>query len=103
MTDFIWQYVFSTLWGWLGVAGVTVIICGAIAWFIPPLRRIALEVAGVVVAAATIYAKGSRDRANLEKRRKEEAVRKAREAYDEIDKRPDTPDTVSKRLRDGTF
>ena len=103
MTSWIIENVFSTLTGWLGVAGVIVVICGVIAWLFPPFRRIALIVAGVAVSFATIYAKGSRDRANLEARRKEEAVQKARKDYEKIDARPDSPDTVGKRMSDGSF
>ena len=103
MSDFIWNFVLSSVWGWIGTAGVVALICLAIAWFIPPLRPYAIMVLGVVVSAATIYTKGSRDRAKLEQERKEEAVRKAREAYDEIDKRPDSDSDVAKRLRDNGF
>lgn len=103
MMDWIVQALFSSLAGWLGVAGIVVVICGVIAWFVPPLRTAALAVAGVALSVATIYAKGSRDRAALEQRRKDEAVKKLKEKYNEIDKRPDTPDDVARRLRDGSF
>lgn len=99
----MWEFIFSSIWGWIGTATLVAIGCLAIAWFIPPLRPYAISIAGVIIAAATIYTKGSRDRAALEKRRKEEAVRKAKEAYDKIDARNDTPDDVVRRLRDGNF
>lgn len=46
---------------WIGLGGVAVLICGVIAWFIPGLRLLMLEIAGGIVAAATIYAKGASD------------------------------------------
>ena len=103
MMSWIIDTFFSSLAGWLGAAGIIVVICGAVAWFVPPLRKIALAVAGVAISAAAIYAKGNRDRARLEARRKEEAVRKARKEYDEIDARPDTSADAIKRMRDGGF
>lgn len=103
MTQWIVETFFSSMLGWLGVTGVVVLICGVVAWFVPPLRAPALAIAGVMISLATIYSKGNRDRAALEARRKEEAVRKAKVEYDAIDKRPDTPDDVSRRLRDGSF
>lgn len=103
MMQWIAEHVFSSLAGWLGITGIIVVGCLAVAWFFPPFRRIALIVAGVALSVATIYAKGNRDRAALERRRKEEAVRRAREKYDEIDKRPDTDDDVTRRLRNNGF
>ena len=97
------HFIFDTVFGWVGVAGLVVIACIVVGYFIPGLRLIALEVAGGVLAAASIYAKGSHDRAVLENQRKEEAVKRAREAYAKIEARPDTPGTVSKRLGSGTL
>ncbi len=97
------HFLFETLWGWWGVAGVAVIVCGLLAYIFPQFRIIALAIAGVFVSAATIYTTGNRDRAALEARRKEEAVRNARKKYDEIDARPDTPADVADRLRRGGF
>ena len=97
------QAIFDSLWGWIGIAGVIVICCGVVAWFVPPLRNLAVAIGGVAIAAASIYSKGSRDRAALEKRRREEAIAKAQEKYKEIDKRPDSIEDVKRRLKDGTF
>lgn len=97
------HFIFGTIAGWLGTAGIVVVICGVVAWFVPGFRRIAIEIAAVVIAAATIYTKGNRDRAALEQQRKDEAVKKAQDDYAKIDQRQDTPGDVSKRLRDGTF
>lgn len=91
------------LYGWLGLGGLSVAGLLAIAWFVPPLRNAAVAAAGVIMAAAAVYAKGNRDRAKLEQKRKDEAVRKVREKYDAIENRKDTPDDVDKRLRDGGF
>lgn len=95
--------IFGTVWGWIGTAGIVCIACGAVAYFIPQFRIYALAVVGVVVSAATIYTKGNRDRAKLETKRKEEAVRNARKKYDEIENRPDTPDTLADKLRRNGF
>ena len=99
----MWDFLFHSLAGWLGITGIIVVICGVVAWFFPPLRRIAIEVGAVVLAAAALYAQGSRDRAALEQRRKDEAVAKARKEYDQIDARPDTPADVADRLRKHGF
>lgn len=53
--------LFNSLWGWWGIGGVVVAGALAVAWFIPPLRGIALAVAGGAAAAVTLYTKGSRD------------------------------------------
>lgn len=89
--------------GWLGLAGLIVVGCAVAAYIFPPFRRIAIEIAAVVFAAAAIYAKGNRDRSALENRRKEEAVQKAQKDYANIDARSDDPKSVAKRLRDGSF
>jgi cytochrome b subunit of formate dehydrogenase len=99
MLDFLW----NSLWGWIGITGVIVIAAVAVAWFIPAFRNIALAVAGGAIAATTIYTKGSRDRAALEQRRKEEAVKKIQERYDAIDKRKDDDKSVEDRLDRGNF
>lgn len=59
----MWEFIFGTIWGWIGTAGVVVIICVAVGYFFPPLRVIAIEIAAVVISAASIYAKGNRDEA----------------------------------------
>ena len=59
MTDFL----FNSLWGWLGVGTLTILILAAIGYFIPSLRLLMLEIAGGILAATAIYAKGNRDEA----------------------------------------
>ena len=97
------DFIFGTVWGWIGTAGVVVIVCGLVAWFVPGFRRIAIEVAGVFIASAAIYAKAQRDEAARQQRLKDAAVAKARADYAKIDARPDDPGTVGKRLKDGSF
>src|SRR5678816_2857255 len=97
------HFMFETLWGWWGVAGVAVIVCGILAYVFPQFRIIALAIAGVFVSAASIYTKGNRDRAALEKRRQEEAVRNVKKKYDEIDAHPRSPSTTADELRRGEF
>jgi hypothetical protein len=99
----MWEFIFSTLWGWWGVAGLTVVICVIVGYLVPSLRLHALGVAGVVLTSASLVTKGARDEAAREKRRREAAVKKAQEDYAKIDARPDTPDDVAKRMRDGSF
>lgn len=103
MMDWILSTIFTSMWGWIGTAGIVALACLAVAWFFPPLRQIAVSIAGIAIAAATIYSKGARDRAALEARRKEEAVRKAQESYDKIEKRQDSVDSVRDRLKRGDF
>lgn len=91
------------LLGWLGLGGGVVAAALAVAWFFPPFRNIALSVAAGALAASGIYAKGNRDRAELERKRRDAAVDKARSDYAEIDSRADGPDAVDKRLRNGDF
>lgn len=99
----MWDFLFNSLWGWLGIAGITVVGAFAVAWFFPPFRSMALAVAASAAGAAAIYTKGNRDRAALEERRKEAAIAEAKEKYDEIDKRVDTPADVADRLRKHGF
>lgn len=99
----MWDFLFNSLWGWLGIGGAVAIGAFAVAWFFPPFRNMALAIGGAALTAAAIYAKGNRDRAKLEQRRKDEAVRKVKEKYDAIDKRQDTPDIVTDRLKRGDF
>ena len=58
------HFLFDNIWGWIGTAGVVVIICGAIGYFVPSLRLLMLEIGGGILAATAIYAKGNRDEAN---------------------------------------
>ena len=97
------HFIFDTIYGWWGVAGITVIACVVVGYFVPSLRLAMLAVAGAAVSMATAFSKGYRARGKLEAQRKEQAVKKAKDDYAKIDSRKDTPDTVSGRFRDGTF
>lgn len=63
MLDFL-----SPLMGWLGIGGGAIAIALAVAWFFPPFRTIAIQVAGAIGGLLFIYGKGYRDAA----RRKQE-------------------------------
>lgn len=95
--------IFGNVWGWAAVAVVAIGASGAVAYFIPQFRIYAIALAGFVAAVAAAYVKGNRDRARTEDKRREEAVRNAQVKYDKIDKRPDTPADVARRLRNGDF
>lgn len=82
---------------------VAVIACGAVAWFIPPLRRTAIGVGAVILAGVGIYAKGAADARRKEKEKSQEAVNDINKKYDEIDARPNTPTETGKRLEGGSF
>lgn len=99
MFDFIVNYIF----GWYGLAGLLIAGCVIVAVLIPQFRIYALLGIPAVLAFLGAYNKGQRDRAALEQRRKDEAVRKAQADYDRIERRPDKPSDVQKRMRDGTF
>ena len=93
------DFIFNSIWGWVGTAGVIVAACAAFACIFPQFRATAVAIAGAALGAAAIYAKGSRDRATFEQRRRDKIVNRVEKRNAEIDARPDTPDTVDDRLR----
>lgn len=95
--------MFDSIFGIFAVGGVGIATLIAIAWFIPPLRKLAIQIGIALIAGMAIYGKGVRDRAALEQKRKDEAVAKARADYEKIDARPDTDSTVADKLRHGSF
>ena len=97
------HFIFGTVWGWVGTAGLIVVAAIVVGYFFPSLRWQAVVAAAVAITEAYIYTKGSRDRAALEERRKEEAIKAVKEKYDEIDSHPSTPGTVSDELRNHRF
>lgn len=103
MMEWILSSLLSSLWGWLSITSIIVIVAGLVFWFIPSQRWPALVTGLAAIFTGIIYAKGQRDRAALEKKRRDEAVRRNQAAYDAINKRPDTPADVDKRLNNGTF
>jgi hypothetical protein len=76
----MWDFLFSSIWGWMGTAGVVVLICVAVGYFFPGFRVLALEVAGGVLAAAAIYAKGNRDEAGKWNKQIDKDVQKGQKA-----------------------
>ena len=72
------DFLFHNIWAWIGLGGITIIIAIAVAWFIPGLRLVALEVIAGVAAATAIYAKGASDantrRKALEKKAEDAAI-----------------------------
>lgn len=97
------DFLFNSIWGWAGIGGVVIIGALAAAYFFPPFRKLALAVAAGAVAVLAIYSKGASDNARREKEKRDKAVKKAEKDYAKIDARPDKPDDVAKRLRDGSF
>jgi hypothetical protein len=97
------EFLFSSLYGWLGIGGVIILACIAVGIYFPPFRSLAAAVALGTLAAVGLYTKGSRDRARQDKARREEALKKLQAEYDRINKRPDTPTDVEKRLDKGNF
>lgn len=55
------DYLFHSVYAWIGLGGVTIVILGVIAYFIPGFRLLAIEIAGAILAATAIYAKGAKD------------------------------------------
>lgn len=103
MLGWVWDNLLSSTAGWIAVASVAAVICGFVAWYIPPLRGAALAIGGAIISGAAIYVKGQRDRARAEDARKEKTIKETQKKYDQIEKRPDTIDDVKKRLKDGSF
>lgn len=97
------DFLFSSVWGWIGAAGAIVIACVAVGYFFPQFRVWALAIGGGAIYAASVYTKGSRDQAARDKKRSDEAAKKVQADYARIDSRNDTPADVAKRLRDGQF
>ena len=87
----------------LSITVISIIACGAVAWFIPPLRRLAIEAGILIATAAAIFTRGYLAAKREDRAKQEKAVEKAKQEFDKIDARPDTDSTVDKRLRDGSF
>lgn len=97
------EWIFDYIWGWYGIAGVALVICAVLAFLFPQFRLWIAAVAAGIFGVMAVYNKGQRDRAKLEQKRKDEAVAKAQADYDKIERRPDKPSDVEKRLRRGDF
>lgn len=99
----MFSWLLDHMWATMSVATLIVIACGAIAWFIPPLRRIAIEVGVFVAGLAVVFTRGYLTAKRERAAKDEKMVKRAQEKFDEIDRRPDTSDDLDKRLRDGKF
>jgi hypothetical protein len=97
------EWFFDYVYGWSGVVGITIVACIIVGLIFPQFRLYAAAVGAGALAMAGVYAKGQRDRAEIERRRKEQAVAKAQKDYDTIEKRPDKPSDVQKRMKRGDF
>ncbi len=97
------HFIFETLYGWWGVAGITVIVCLVVGYFVPSLRLSMLAIGGAALWLATAFTKGWSAAKADDRRKTEEAVQQARKEYAQIDARPDTPADVADRLRRGGF
>ena len=95
--------IFNEVNAWLALGGLSLAGLIAIAWFFPPFRRLAIEIAAAIAAGMAIYAKGAHDAKRNEKAKQDAAVKRAEEKFDKIDARPDSPDSVDRRLRNGNF
>lgn len=99
----MFDFLTNTIWGWLGIGGTVIAMALAVAWFIPPFRKLALTVAAFAAGALAIYSKGASDAKRRERERSEAAVKKIDGKYREIDARPDDDGAVDRKLRDGKF
>ncbi len=71
------EFLFGTLWGWLSITGVVVLVALAVAWFFPPFRNTALFVAGGALTAAAAYAKVWNDATRKKQAEWDKAERKS--------------------------
>lgn len=55
------DYLFHSVYAWIGLGGITIIILAIVAWAIPGFRLLAIEIAGAILTATAIYAKGASD------------------------------------------
>lgn len=68
---------FAPLIGWAGLGSMTVAGALAVAWFFPPLRRLALEVAAIAAVATVLYWMGDRNGATRIQEKWDAAVARA--------------------------
>ena len=97
------DFLTNTIWGWLGIGGAVIAGSLALAWFVPPFRKLALTVASVAAGILFVYAKGADDAKRREREKNERAAAKRQADYTAIDNRADGPDAVAKRMRRGEF
>ena len=71
------DFLFNSIWGWLGIGSSIIAACVAIGWFFPPFRKLAWTVAGATAGVLAIYAKGANDAKRRERERQAAAERAA--------------------------
>lgn len=89
----------NPLVGWIGLGGTIIAAALAVAWFIPPLRNLAITVAAGVAGGLAVYGKGYRDAAEKKKREREADERKAIQRG--RDARADAERDADSGVRDG--
>lgn len=98
----MWQFIFSSVWGWIGTAGVIVIACGVVGWLIPQSRPYVIALAVVALSVATAFTKGFLARGKKEQEKRDAVVKKLDTDYQAIEKRTDA-NRARDRLRDDSF
>lgn len=99
----MFDFLTNTIWGWFGIGGVVIAAALAVAWFLPPFRKLALTVAAFAAGILAIYAKGASDARRAERAKSDAAAKRINEKYSEIDARSDDDGDVDKRMRHGEF
>lgn len=101
----MWDIILSWFFSWIGITGVVALCAFAVAMIFPQFRATALIVAGGALGAAALIAKGRSDQAALEKKRREEAVARARQKYTDIERKraDETDEEFLKRLDEGKW
>jgi hypothetical protein len=68
------DYLFHSTFAWLGLGGVSLVALGAVAYFFPPFRKLAIEAGAAVFTVMAIYGKGAADakRRDLARQKAEE-------------------------------
>ena len=74
--DFIWHSV----WAQMSLFALALVALGAVAWFIPPLRRWAIGAIILIAGAAFEYGKGAKDASDAARKREAETEKKAIES-----------------------
>lgn len=97
------EWFFDYVYGWYGIVGIIIVACIAVGLVFPQFRVYAAMVGAGALTFAGVFAQGRRTEAERQRRLREQAVKKAQADYNEIEKRPDTPADVEKRLRRGDF
>jgi len=88
------DFIFHSVAAQIGLAGVAIIALVAVAYFFPPFRRMAIGAAGLILAAATIYAKGARDEKRAWNKATEKDIAKGKDARSRAER-----DVASGRVR----